>query len=180
LSSANDRLKEAWLAGKLVLYGIRTNIQDGSHEPIDARRFDTDDMKIEILAVSTTRSDMLVSATRLGKARGMSGAPRTLYEKILIERAALLGLRSGVTAETPITTGGPGRRSSRDFILAEARRRLDAGYNPEKLSEFAAELANWFDHTPMAEAGAPRPTARTVEGHVRLLFNSYKARKRTP
>ena len=68
-------------------------------------------------------------------------------------------------------TGGPGRPTSKHFVLKRARRRLDAGDHPTKLSVFSRELA---DALRNEEPDAAPMTAKTVANAVRKLWNEHQ------
>jgi hypothetical protein len=91
------------------------------------------------------------------------------------------------TAETTWVTGRtglPGRPTPKDFILAEARRRLERGDFPRTLAAFCRELAEWYSNTPEAKEGRlPAIEAVSLENSVRPLWHSRdksKARKTSP
>jgi hypothetical protein len=68
-------------------------------------------------------------------------------------------------------TGGPGRPTSKHFVLKRARRRLDAGDYPSKLSMFSRELA---DALRNEEPDAAPMTAKTVANAIRQLWNEHQ------
>jgi hypothetical protein len=70
-------------------------------------------------------------------------------------------------------TGDPGRRTSKHLYEAEARRRLDAGDVPGKLTEFSEQIADWIKRThPLAA----RPTPKTIANRIRPLWHDYQKR----
>jgi hypothetical protein len=71
-------------------------------------------------------------------------------------------------------TGGPGRPTSKHFVLKRARRRLDAGDYPPTLALFSRELA---DELRREEPDAAPMTAKTVSNAVRKLWH---ARQKSP
>jgi hypothetical protein len=71
-------------------------------------------------------------------------------------------------------TGGPGRPTSKHFVLQRARRRLDAGDYPSTLAMFSRELA---DALALEEPDAAPMTAKTVSNAVRKLWH---ARQKSP
>ena len=68
-------------------------------------------------------------------------------------------------------TGGPGRPTSKHFVLKRARSRLDAGDYPSKLSVFSRELA---DALRNEEPDAAPMTAKTVANAIRKLCNEHQ------
>jgi hypothetical protein len=68
-------------------------------------------------------------------------------------------------------TGGPGRPTSKHFVLGKARCRLDAGDYPSKLSVFSRELA---DALRNEEPDAAPMTAKTVANAIRQLWNEHQ------
>ena len=70
-----------------------------------------------------------------------------------------------------LTTGMPGRPTSRHLVLEIARRRFDAGNLPSKLSVFSLELA---DALRNEEPDAAPMTAKTVCNAIRQLWNEHQ------
>jgi hypothetical protein len=70
-----------------------------------------------------------------------------------------------------LTTGMPGRPTSKHLVLEIARRRLDAGDYPSKLSMFSRELA---DALRNEEPDAAPMTAKTVANAIRQLWNEHQ------
>jgi hypothetical protein len=67
-----------------------------------------------------------------------------------------------------LTTGMPGRPTSRHLVLEIARRRFDAGNLPSKLSVFSRELA---DALALEEPDAAPMKAKTVSNAIRKLWH---------
>jgi hypothetical protein len=76
-----------------------------------------------------------------------------------------------------LTTGMPGRPTSRHLILEIARRRLDAGNYPPTLAAFSRELA---DALAKEEPGAARMTPKTVSNAVRPLWRAHQKKPPKP
>ena len=70
-----------------------------------------------------------------------------------------------------LTTGMPGRPTSKHLVLEIARRRFDAGNLPSKLSVFSRELA---DALRNEEPDAAPMTAKTVANAIRQLWNEHQ------
>jgi hypothetical protein len=68
-------------------------------------------------------------------------------------------------------TGVPGRPTSKHLVLERARRRLDAGDYPSKLSVFSRELT---DALRNEEPDAAPMTAKTVANAIRKLWNEHQ------
>jgi hypothetical protein len=68
-----------------------------------------------------------------------------------------------------LTTGMPGRPTSKHLVLEKARRRLDAGDFPTTLTMFSRELA---DALALEEPDAAPMTAKTVSNAVRKLWHA--------
>ncbi len=73
-----------------------------------------------------------------------------------------------------LTTGMPGRPTSKHLILEMAQSRLNAGRYPPTLTEFSKQLAQAL---PIAEPGAPPVTPKTVSNAIREL---WRARQKRP
>lgn len=73
-----------------------------------------------------------------------------------------------------LTTGMPGRPTSKHLVLEKARSRLDAGDYPPTLAMFSRELADALAHE---EPDAAPMTAKTVSNAIRKLWH---ARQKSP
>jgi hypothetical protein len=74
-------------------------------------------------------------------------------------------------------SGGPGRPTAMQFVEAEARRRRQSGEASSTLAREAASLHEWC-------RGAHRedvtPTAKTIEGRIRVEHNAWKLARADP
>ena len=68
-------------------------------------------------------------------------------------------------------TGGPGRPTSKHFVLKRARRRLDACDYPPTLAMFSRELA---DELRREEPDAAPMTAKTVANAIREVWHAHQ------
>jgi hypothetical protein len=71
-----------------------------------------------------------------------------------------------------LTTGMPGRPTSKHLVLEKARRRLDAGDYPPTLTMFSRELAG---AQALEEPGAAPMTAKTVSNAIRKLWHAHRS-----
>lgn len=76
----------------------------------------------------------------------------------------------------PFRTGFAGRPTAKDVILAEHRRRIEAGEASEVLAREAEYLADWL---PEAHPTAPPTTVLTIKNRIRGQHNAWKSSKAT-
>ena len=67
----------------------------------------------------------------------------------------------------PAVTGTPGRPSHIDLVVAEFRRRIEAGDLASSLAEQSRLLEDWFHQT---HPGKQAPTAKTIENRLRTDY----------
>ncbi len=69
-------------------------------------------------------------------------------------------------------TGGPGRPSAIQFVEAEADRRRQSGEASPMLAREAIYLHGWCKRE---HSGIVAPTAKTIEGRIRVAHNAWKS-----
>jgi hypothetical protein len=76
----------------------------------------------------------------------------------------------------PFRSGAPGRPSAIEVVLAEGRRRIEAGEDALRfggLAEFARKLSEWWNHERMRfDPPGPPITAKTIANSLHLLRKS--------
>ena len=74
-------------------------------------------------------------------------------------------------------TGGPGRPSAMQFVEGEARRRRESREASPTLAHEAIYLHEWCERE---HSGIVAPTAKTIEGRVRVAHNVWKSARSDP
>ena len=89
------------------------------------------------------------------------------------KRASMRFRRRGATARRlqPYRTGTPGRPTSKQLLIAEAKRRLTDSppKNGDKLEDFATEMRNWLAKEHPAAPQIEQSAARNI---LRPIFKS--------
>jgi hypothetical protein len=74
-------------------------------------------------------------------------------------------------------TGGPGRPSAIQFVETEARRRRQSGEASLTLARESASLHKWRRGAHQEDV---TPTAKTIEGRIRVEHNAWKLTRADP
>jgi len=175
-----ERLHRAAYAGQLKLRALRNgdNHADG-HKDIDplyfseprGLRWQCDEIWVGDLSPEHPKFKSQRSFTRDWRDVHLD---REGFEALLRDMGVSVVQRPDADApgkRKTLTTGMPGRPTSKHLILEIARRRLDAGNSPPTLAAFSRELA---DALAIEEPGAALMTPKTVSNAVRRLWHAHQ------